>query len=178
MNFDELIQNIIFKQKRNIPISYCFEMSIHECQNKKIDKLEEIFFNYISNGGPTVVFETVQPKYILESDTIIIPSINHFYSSLEYYYILFHEISHSTMTKNRVDRIDILDSGFEEVISELSSAHITSKFCDWIYPNSADFILHHLNQSNCCDDKISQLEIGRNIAISISNFILNQKERT
>lgn len=175
MNFDKFIQKIIQEQELNKTISYCFELSIYERQNQKIDNLEEIFFQYVSNGGPTVVFSNVQPKYVLESDTIFIPSINHFSNSLEYYYILFHEMSHSTMTKNRVDRIGLIDSHFEEVVSELSSCYITSKFCDWIFPQSSDFIRHHLNQSNFSKDDFLQLGTGRNIAISIAEFIINSQ---
>lgn len=175
MKFDKFIQKIIQEQELNKTISYCFELSIYERQNQKIDNLEEIFFQYVSNGGPTVVFSNVQPKYVLESDTIFIPSINHFSNSLEYYYILFHEMSHSTMTKTRVDRIGLIDSHFEEVVSELSSCYITSKFCDWIFPQSSDFIRHHLNQSNFSKDYFLQLGTGRNIAISIAEFIINNQ---
>ena len=172
MKYDDLIKRILESQIQNKSISYCFELSIYEQKNKKIDCAEDIFFNYVSKVGPNVVFENVQPKYVLETDTIHIPTINHFSNSFEYYYILFHEISHSTMIDNRIPRVGILDSHFEEIVSELSSAFITSEIFNWVFPQSEDFIRHHLNESEFSDDKILQLEIGRNIAISIAQFIL------
>jgi len=173
MTFPDFILHIQEKEKQNFPISYNFETVIFEIDNQNLSVCEEIFFRYVSNNGPKIEFRNVQSKYILEKDLIVMPSIKHFKSSEEYYYILFHELAHSTIHETRLDRkIANQDEAFEEIVAELSSVIITSTLFNYIYKDSDSFIRHYLNHTDMMGNKNLDLMIGRNIAESVSSYIL------
>lgn len=174
MFYDEFISTIRLDILQKIPIHYNLEIGNWQTDNKRNQELEQIFFRYVQNNGPNIVFRTVYPKYNLDLDAVYIPDIVHFQSSLEYYYCLFHELAHSTIHKDRMDRkIGIVDNAFEEIVSELTSAYITTKVMNEVFKYSSSFIRHHSELSSILGGGLDDIELGRNIAISVGEYILN-----
>lgn len=173
MLYDAFVSNVLLDRIKKIPIHYNLEIGNWLNDNSKISECEEIFYNYISNNGPNVEYKSAYPKYNLASDTIIIPKIENFQSSFEYYYILFHELSHSTIKENRMSReIGLLDDSFEEIVAEFSSAYITSIVLKEIHKYSSSYIRHHSESSNILGGGELDIRLGSNIAISVGEYIL------
>lgn len=175
MKFWQFIDFVIFQHINNIPISYNFDILNHSKQNNPIHSVEDVVFNYISNNGPRINFKLTRPKYIYEPDLVLIPDISFFNSSEEYYYILFHELSHSTIHKTRLDRsIGITDPAFEEIVAEFSTAFILLELGLPIYFQSSSFI--RKNSEICLmGDVVENIIKGSNIAISVCDYVLNRR---
>lgn len=174
MFFDAFVSSVINDQIQKIPIHYHLEIGNWQNDNSRNPELEQIFFRYVQNSGPNIIFRTVYPKYNHELDAVYIPDIAHFESSFEYYYCLFHELAHSTIHKNRMDRrVGFVDESFEEIVAEFSSSYITSKILRQTFKYSSSFIRHHSESSNILGGGLEDIQLGRNIAISVGEFILN-----
>jgi antirestriction protein ArdC len=174
MFYDEFVSSVMLDKIQKIPIHYNLEIGNWKNANPRNNELEQIFFRYIQNNGPNIIFRTVYPKYNIDLDAVYIPDIVHFQSSFEYYYCLFHELAHSTITENRLNRtIGFSDTSFEEIVAELSSAYITTKVMKEVFKYSSSFIRHHSESSNVLGGGLKDIELGRNIAISVGDYILN-----
>jgi len=174
MFYDSFTSSVINDKIQKIPIHYHLEIGNWQNFNPRNAELEQIFFRYVQNSGPNIIFRTVYPKYNHELDAIYIPDIVHFQSSFEYYYCLFHELAHSTIHKDRLDRqLGLIDNSFEEIVAEFSSAYITSKILQQTFKFSSSYIRHHSDSSDILGGGLPDIKLGRNIAISIGEYILN-----
>lgn len=99
---------------------------------KSIEKAEIIMNDYIKRSGVKLVkVEGCNtPCYIPLSDSIVLPVISQFENSNEFYSTAFHECSHSTGHKSRLDRFDKHTSfgsksySNEELIAEIATVMI------------------------------------------------------
>ena len=81
------------------------------------------------------VKESDRAYYQPSTDSIIMPLLNQFNSSQSFYSTFFHEISHSTGHKNRLNRKEVMETSFfgscdygtEELTAELTSAFICAE---------------------------------------------------
>jgi antirestriction protein ArdC len=112
-----------------------------------IDEAQRILDGYIDK--PEIVFG--EPSYNPNTDRVTIPAMPSFESGDEYYSTLFHELSHSTGHKKRLNR-DLNNhygSGEyaeEEVIAEMSASYLSSIAGIQVYAktldNTAAYIQH------------------------------------
>lgn len=154
-------------------IKYDFKLTKNDIDNTRIDILEEISFKYISNNGPRINYRFIFPQYNFEYDLIELPSINNFFNSLDYYYILFHELAHSTSCELRLGRdINENNRDFEEMIAEFSSVYILTNFGFEPYKHSSDFIRSHVDHSEIICSKTLDIKLASNIAALVGSYII------
>jgi antirestriction protein ArdC len=97
---------------------------------KPIEAAEAIVKGY--TDGPAIEHGGTQAFYRPSTDTVKIPEPSRFNSTEEYFSTLFHELSHSTGAKKRLDRglgetlkpFGSPDYGKEELIAEMSGAFL------------------------------------------------------
>jgi antirestriction protein ArdC len=99
-----------------------------ENDNNLLEKAEE----FVSSTGAEIK-EGLMPCYSLTHDFIEIPSIKKFVDSESYYSTLFHELTHWTGAKNRINRVGFYDKGieeyaYEELVAELGSLFLCMKY--------------------------------------------------
>lgn len=89
----------------------------------------EIISNYIQRTGVTIVHQRGDEAYYSPSkDSITLPLIEQFASMAEYYSTAFHEISHSSGHKSRLDRLRATahfgseSYSKEELVAEIAAA--------------------------------------------------------
>ena len=136
---------------RNIPVLRYFNVwHIDQCEGIKakfdpenlpnnadpIETAESISADYLDRSG--VMFENVRGDrayYSPTFDKVVLPLMEQFDNSAEYYSTLFHELGHSTGHKSRLDRFKTGsaaafgsdDYGKEELVAEITSACILSE---------------------------------------------------
>jgi len=112
-----------------------------------ISKAQDIVDCY--EGGPEIV--TGEPKYSLISDTVSMPLMSAFDSADEYYCVFFHELSHSTGHRSRLNRLIRNPYGSnpyaeEEIVAEMSASFLSGIAGIDVYSktidNSAAYIQH------------------------------------
>jgi len=99
-----------------------------------IQRCEEIAGQYLKHG-PQLEHTGDRPSYSPTLDRVKMPKPQWFTSTEDYYGILFHELTHSTGHKSRLDRKGISESiGFgsetyakEEMIAEMGSAFLSAE---------------------------------------------------
>lgn len=102
---------------------------VEPTENEVIDNAKEFFDNldYLE------VNEHPQPHYQPLADTIGMPNINDFVSADEYYSTFGHEYIHSTMHKDRCNRVDTdkktkkENYAFEELVAEIGSIFVMAR---------------------------------------------------
>jgi len=128
--------------------------------NNPIEQCEKVVNGY--NDCPEIKPDLSRAYYSPTVDFIGIPSKNQFSSSEEYYSTLFHELTHSTGHKNRLDRKLIglghafgsVDYSKEELIAEIGASflcNITGIDNAVVTKNNAGYIqgwLKKLNENN------------------------------
>ena len=97
--------------------------------NKVIDTAQ----SFVDRLPGTVKHKDGCPMYVPSIDTIFIPRIERFDSSVDYYKTLSHEYVHWTGHSSRLDRLkDVFDDkkgrAFEELIAELGAAFLLPEF--------------------------------------------------
>ena len=82
------------------------------------------------------------------SDKASWKKVNNVTESEFWYSVAFHELSHATGHKSRLDRLDNFGTAFEELIAELSSAILGAKFdiASALQPNHAQYIKGWIKQ--------------------------------
>ncbi len=107
--------------------------------------------NAVSDYIQTIGIEEYRgsPAYSPKDDVIFFPQISEFESESEYYSTYFHELTHATGHRSRLDRFEKNtvfgdeSYAFEELIAELGSAFLSMEY--GIEPNSrkqADYLAH------------------------------------
>lgn len=95
-----------------------------------IEACESVVSGYIANGGPSLGFGGDSAYYDRSVDHVQVPNLVAFESPERYYSALFHELTHSTGHKSRIDREGIAgihrfgDENYskEELIAEMGAA--------------------------------------------------------
>ena len=113
-----------------------FETTENLINNDPIKAGENIINNYLLNN-PELKLEndkvSNQAYYAPLEDKIVLPTINQFPIVEEYYSTAFHEMTHSTGAKHRLDRLNITahfgDETYskEELVAEIGSAYLMNK---------------------------------------------------
>ena len=85
---------------------------------------------YISSTKAVIIHKENKAYYRPSQDLINMPDVSKFKDELFYYSTLFHELSHWTGKKNRLNRNfsrKRKDYAFEELIAEMTSAFLSSQ---------------------------------------------------
>lgn len=148
--------------------------------NKKID-IEDLISKYLKKEKIKIV-ESSSCYFSPKEDCVGMPSINKFSNTNTYYHSYFHELIHSTGTKNREDRkienrFGDKDYSNEELVAELGSI-ILSNECwnlnDEILQNSGEYLKNWLNSMKEKDER-NTLHKTFWKSIKGSEFVLNYK---
>jgi antirestriction protein ArdC len=99
--------------------------------NKKIEMAEAIIKNY-PQPQPEIFFKGSRAFYSPSEDTISMPEISKFDSSIDFYRTQLHELSHSTGHESRLKRPFANEFGtpeyaFEELIAEFGSVFLSAQ---------------------------------------------------
>ena len=96
-----------------------------------IEAAEAIVNGYINNGGPKLTLtESNRAVYYPTTDEVICPRRAQYTNVNEYYSTLYHELTHSTGHKDRLNRITKAaaygskDYSAEELVAELGSSYL------------------------------------------------------
>lgn len=102
-----------------------------------IDKAEDVIAGYLARSG--VRLEHInqgRAYYSPEADKVVLPIKEQFKGEAEYYSTAFHELTHSTGHKDRLDRIVAGSFSFgdetyskEELVAEIGSASLMNMLC-------------------------------------------------
>lgn len=118
---------------------------------KPIEAAQNVVDDYVKreNVKMCLVEGSNQAHYTPQNDTIVMPVLQQFESSEEYYSTLFHELSHSTGHKSRLDRLSdkvAFGNGTyskEELVAEISAAtlmHIVGIELQETFENSVAYL--------------------------------------
>lgn len=116
-------------------------------QNQKIEEIEELVKNL------NIDMQIGEPAYSPRDDTVFMPRIEDFKSSEDYYNTLFHEITHASGNKKRLNRQEKLWSKYddrtayacEEIVAELGSCFLSSKFgIDMTETKNVEYLKHFI----------------------------------
>lgn len=133
--------------------------------------------NYINNIKHDVTLGN--PCYIPSLDLIKMPNINDFSSSVAYYSTYFHELSHWTSHKDRLDRKINTNFGSaeyaqEELVAELSAIFLCSEF------NLSYEIEYHVSYLkswlNSLKSEPNYLKTTLSMSSKVSNYLLSLKK--
>ena len=120
-----------------------------------IEKAEAVIADYVARSGVTLMHKDQgQAFYSPATDKVVLPLKEHFTGEAEYYGTAFHELTHSTGHKNRLNRFAEGVMAFgnetyskEELVAELGSAtilHMLSIETDATVQNNAAYIQNWL----------------------------------
>jgi antirestriction protein ArdC len=132
-------------EKKEVPIARFYRVfNVSQCEGIKapdavaftpteftpIDEAEKIVQGYAD--GPAIESGGTQAFYRPATDTVHIPEPTRFTSTTEYFSTIYHELSHSTGVKKRLDRgldtdprpFGSPDYGKEELIAEMSASFL------------------------------------------------------
>ena len=94
---------------------------------------EDVIYEYIGREGVQMIHEEGDRAfYRPATDSITVPHMRQFSATAEYYSTLFHEMTHSTGHKSRLDRLDRVaafgseDYSKEELIAEIGAAALVN----------------------------------------------------
>ena len=142
-----------------------------------------IIRDYVDRSGITLrITESDKAYYQPGTDTVTVPQLSQYKQQEEYYSTLFHELTHSTGHRSRLDRLtDIAAFGSEqyskeELIAELGSAFLVNHCgleTENSFRNSAGYIQGWLKALK--DDKRLIISAA-GAAEKAVNLILNRKE--
>ncbi len=115
-------------------VSPRWAVSVHPASDLQPDaEADAIIQDYKGRSGITLqVTESDRAFYRPSTDTVVVPQLSQYRRQEEYYSTLFHELTHSTGHKSRLDRIaDIAAFGSheyskEELVAELGSAFLVN----------------------------------------------------
>lgn len=129
---------------------------------------------------PEIIHKGNEAFYHVEADMITMPLMKQFYSSQEYYEVLFHELVHSTGHISRLDRKEIMvpnafaseSYSLEELTAEIGTCYLSSyagvALSDMT--NNVSYIQHWLKRFK--DDKRLIVQASM-LAQHATDYILN-----
>lgn len=144
---------------------------------------DAVIRDYVDRSGVTLqITESDRAFYQPESDSITVPQLTQYKQQAEFYSTLFHELTHSTGHKTRLDRLtDIAAFGSEqysreELVAELGSAFLVNH-CG--LESAASF----RNSAGYIQGWLSALKNDKRLLVSAAgaaeravNLILNRKD--
>lgn len=99
-----------------------------------IEEAEAVIANYLTRSGVKFQNDKLSNKayYSPTTDSVVVPMLDQYENRNEYYSTTFHELTHSTGHKSRLDRFDTAkpaafgskEYSKEELIAELGSAYL------------------------------------------------------
>ncbi|UDQ99334.1 zincin-like metallopeptidase domain-containing protein [Lentisphaerota bacterium WC36G] len=113
-----------YEQCENMPA----EKEIKKTDLTPIEAAEEIISNY--SDCPAIQHGKNRAYYNYNDDFVNLPTQGNFKSIEEYYSTLFHELTHSTGHKKRLNRVEnrnfdsVKERAFEELIAELGASFL------------------------------------------------------
>jgi len=130
------------------------ETALKPVEQPESAEANEIINNYIQRSGVTIVHQKGDEAYYSPAkDCVTLPLIEQFTSMAEYYSTAFHEISHSTGHKSRLDRLRATvhfgseSYSKEELVAEIAAAALmnyTELETKGTFHNSAAYIQNWL----------------------------------
>lgn len=158
------------------------KQTIKEHENFTIERCQSIADDYISREGIKLknLKTSSRAYYSPSTDVINMPRLEQFISSEHYYSTLYHEMTHSSGHKSRLDRIDKkAHFGNEEYSREELCAEITSAMlCNHTGIDSNEIID---NSAAYCQSWLNALKADSNMILVASaqaekafNYILGQ----
>lgn len=150
-----------------------------------IDTMENLASNYINHSGISFLNIAQQKAYYSPSlDRVVMPLQEQFTSPEAYYEVLFHEFTHSTGHKSRLNRKEMddfkeLDNNeekyaFEELVAELGTAFVNAKFgIETHITNNAAYIQSWLR---ALDNDNKFFVRASSLAQKAANYILEVSE--
>ena len=152
------------------------------------EEAENIVNLYMSSDNhPTLERERTSNRayYSPLLDKVVVPEIGQFQYIEEYYSTLFHELTHSTGSKSRLNRIKIGVAHFgneeyskEELVAEIGAAtlvNIAGLETEKSFNNSAAYIE---GWSKALKDNVKMIVEASSKAAKAVNYILGKKEET
>lgn len=105
------------------------ETAVHPTEQPRSFEADEVINNYLQKSGVSIIHQRGDEAFYSPSrDSVTLPLIEQFTSSAEYYSTAFHELSHSTGHKSRLNRLKATahfgntEYSKEELIAEISAA--------------------------------------------------------
>ena len=156
-------------------------------ENEKIDIAQNIVDNYQTREAIRYnVKESDRAYYQPSTDSITMPLLNQFNSSQSFYSTFFHEISHSTGHKNRLNRKEVVETSFfgscdygtEELTAELTSAFICAEIGISNENTERNSIAYLKNWKNAIKGDKKLFLMASQRASKSAKYILNKQEET
>jgi antirestriction protein ArdC len=175
------------EQCENIVINGDVRADIEYNDNEKIDIAQNIVEGY--KVRETIAYdikESDRAYYRPSTDSITMPLLGQFSSSESFYSTFFHEISHSTGHKDRLNRKEVVetsffgscDYGLEELTAELTSAFICAEIGISNVNLERNSIAYLKNWKNAINGDKKLFLIASQRASKSAKFILNKQEET
>lgn len=152
---------------------------------KPLEQAENVVNGYVSRSG--LKFQNNEPSnrayYSPSSDVVVVPMPSQFFISEEYYSTTFHELTHSTMKKDRCNREVVgklapfgsEDYSREELVAEIGAAMLCNRVgidCDKAFKNTIAYVQSWLRALKN-DNKMIVWASSR--AEKAAKFILNEE---
>lgn len=158
--------------KKHISLTYDRVFWIGDCENlparkqgeekealEPIEAAEDIIFDYVKRSGVKYYSEASDRAYYSPTrDTVVVPDITQYEIVEEYYSTAFHELTHSTGHKSRLDRFGVGSGAAafgsetyskEELVAEIGAAtlvNIAGIESEKSFRNSAAYIQNWLKR--------------------------------
>lgn len=156
-------------------------------ENEKIDIAQNIVESYqVREAINYDIKESDRAFYRPSTDSITMPLIEQFNSSQSFYSTFFHEISHSTGHKKRLNRKEVVetsyfgscDYGMEELTAELTSAFICAEIGISNENTERNSIAYLKNWKNAIKGDKKLFLMASQRASKSAKYILNKQEET
>lgn len=153
-------------------------------ENKPDERADTIANTYLARENIKLIFQEYDRAfYSSANDFIQIPPLKNFHSSNNYYGVLFHEITHSTGAKERLNRFTDGPQPFgsndyskEELVAEMGSAMMLAEL-------NLETKTTHTNNAAYIQNWLQALKGDANLVVSAASkaekavrFILGNKE--
>lgn len=125
--------------------------------NEPIEAACAVVADYVHRSGVKIeIRQSDRAYYSPVSDTVVCPLLSQFESAAHHYSVLFHELTHSTLTAERCDRTKENAEAFfgnedyskEELVAEMGSAMIANQVgfdSEQVFTNSVAYIQNWLS---------------------------------
>jgi len=153
---------VLEEEKKGMILRYYKVWNAEQTEDVKFPEIEQVQHNPIPeaesvvNGMPNqpeILLNGTRAFYVPSKDKVVVPAMGHFGNVEEYYSTLFHELTHSTSHKSRLDRwtkghtFGDKDYSKEELVAEIGAALLCG-YCGMEVPfdNSVAYLQSWLSQ--------------------------------
>ena len=175
------------EQCENVTIKADEVPEVEYNDNEKIDIAQNIVESYQMREAINYdIKESDRAYYRPSTDSITMPLIGQFNSSQSFYSTFFHEISHSTGHKKRLNRKEVVettyfgscDYGTEELTAELTSAFICAEIGISNESTERNSVAYLKNWKNAIKGDKKLFLMASQRASKSAKYILNKQEET